>query len=135
MNTPAPVEHGHESNFLSTHEGSLQSYLIGFVLAAILTVIPFWLVMDRVIDNRIALILVVLILAAVQILVHIFFFLHLTPSAEGGWNLLSLLFAAVLVIIVLGASIWSMYQENENMMPGMMHSQATQPTGRSGVTR
>lgn len=134
MNTPAPAEHGHDSEFLTTHEGSLKSYLTGFVLAAILTVIPFWLVTGHVIGNRMALILMILILAAVQILVHIFFFLHLTPHAEGGWNLLSLLFAAVLVIIVLGASIWSMYQENANMMPGMMHSQTAQQTSRSGIT-
>lgn len=134
MNTPAPAEHGQDHEFLTTHEGSLKSYLTGFVLAAILTVIPFWLVMDHVIGNRMALILVILVLAAVQILVHIFFFLHLSPRAEGGWNLLSLLFAAVLVIIVLGASIWSMYQENENMMPGMMHPQATHQASRSGIT-
>jgi cytochrome o ubiquinol oxidase operon protein cyoD len=134
MNTPAPARHGHDSEFPAAHEGSLKSYLTGFVLAAILTVIPFWLVMDHVIDDRMALILVILVLAAVQILVHIFFFLHLSPRAEGGWNLLSLLFAAVLVVIVLGASIWSLYQENANMMPGMMHPQATQQTSRSGVT-
>lgn len=134
MSTPVPAEHGHDHEFLSTHEGSLKSYLTGFVLAAILTIIPFWLVLDHVIGNRMGLILVILILAAVQILVHIFFFLHLSPRAEGGWNLLSLLFAAVLVIIVLGASIWSMYQENENMMPGMMHHQTTQQTSRSGIT-
>lgn len=99
------------------HQGSLRGYLTGFVLAAILTVIPFWLVMDHVITNRPLLILAILALAVVQIFVHIVFFLHLDTRSESGWNMMTFIFTAVLVIIVLGASIWVMYAENANMMP------------------
>lgn len=99
------------------HDGSLRSYLTGFVLAAILTIIPFWLVMGHVIESRWAIILIVLGLAAVQIVVHMIFFLHLDTRSENGWNMLALIFTLVLVAIVLGASIWVMYNENANMMP------------------
>jgi cytochrome o ubiquinol oxidase operon protein cyoD len=99
------------------HEGSLRGYLTGFVLAAILTVIPFWLVMGNVIANKQLLILIILILAVVQIFVHIVYFLHLDTRSESGWNMMAFIFTAVLVIIVLGASIWVMYNENMNMMP------------------
>ena len=53
----------------------------------------------------------------VQILVHVVYFLHLDTRSEGGWNMLSFVFTIVLVVIVLGASIWVMYNENANMMP------------------
>jgi cytochrome o ubiquinol oxidase operon protein cyoD len=103
------------------------------VLAAILTVIPFWLVMGHVIANKQVLILVILALAVVQIFVHIVYFLHLDTRSEAGWNMMAFIFTAVLVIIVLGASIWVMYNENVNMMPMspqyQQHPISHQPTG------
>lgn len=114
--TAAP---GHDDGAMHAHGGSLRSYLTGFVLAAILTVIPFWLVMDQVIDSRAATIAIVLILAVAQLAVHIVYFLHLDTRSEGGWNMLAFIFSIVLVVIVLGASIWALYNENMNMMPGM----------------
>ncbi len=115
------------------HHGSVRGYLTGFVLAAILTVIPFWLVMGDVIASREVAIFVILALAVIQIFVHIVYFLHLDTRSEGGWNMMAFIFSAVLVIIVLGASIWVMYTENKLMMPmpaqhtRMHHEQA--PSG------
>jgi cytochrome o ubiquinol oxidase operon protein cyoD len=106
--------HGHDEH---ANHGSLRSYLTGFVLAVILTVIPFWLVMGHVFQNHWLTITIVLLLAIVQILVHVVYFLHLDTRAEGGWNMLSFIFTIVLVLIVLGASTWVMYNENANMMP------------------
>ncbi len=107
----------HGDGSMHAHQGTLRSYLTGFVLAAILTVIPFWLVMDHVIASRNLAIFVVLALAVVQIFVHIIYFLHLDFRSEDGWNMMSFIFTAVLVVIVLGASIWVMFEENANMMP------------------
>jgi len=110
----APADHGSDDH---VHQGSLRGYLTGFVLAAILTIIPFWLVMGHVLDSRWLTISIVLALAVVQILVHIVYFLHLDVHSEGGWNMMAFIFTVVLVVIVLGASIWVMYNENVNMMP------------------
>ena len=103
----------------ATHadHGSLRGYLTGFVLAAILTIIPFWLVLGHVIASPQATIVIVLGLAALQIVVHMIFFLHLDTKSENGWNMLAFIFTVVLVVIVLGASVWVMYNENANMMP------------------
>ena len=119
MNQPSSghaMPHGNH-DAMHEHHGSLRGYLTGFVLAAILTVIPFWLVMGHAIANQQVLILVILALAIVQIFVHIVYFLHLDTRSEAGWNMMAFIFTAVLVIIVLGASIWVMYAENANMMP------------------
>lgn len=123
MSHPSPSAHGHAASPEGDHDaahaahGSLRGYLTGFVLAAILTIIPFWLVMGHVISSPQATILVVLGLAAVQIVVHVIYFLHLDTRSESGWNMLAFIFTIVLVVIVLGASIWVMYNENANMMP------------------
>ncbi|OOG48126.1 cytochrome o ubiquinol oxidase subunit IV [Rhodanobacter sp. C06] len=112
-----PSSPGHADDTLHVHQGSLRGYLTGFVLAAILTIIPFWLVMGHVFDSHWLTITLVLLLAIVQIFVHIVYFLHLDTHSEGGWNMMAFIFTIVLVVIVLGASIWVMYNENANMMP------------------
>ncbi|MGE5649459.1 cytochrome o ubiquinol oxidase subunit IV [Noviherbaspirillum sp. UKPF54] len=110
-------DHGHHDDHAD--HGSLKSYAIGFVLSVILTAIPFWLVMGKVIDKSSTTAMVILGFAAVQIVVHMIYFLHMNTKSEGGWNMLALIFTVVLVVIVLSGSIWVMYHLNHNMMPGM----------------
>jgi len=108
--------HGHDDGH---DHGSLKTYTIGFILSVILTAIPFWLVMGKVLDNPSTTAMILLGLGAVQIVVHMVYFLHMNSKSEGGWNMLALIFSAILVIIVLSGSIWVMYHMNHNMMPGM----------------
>ena len=54
-----------------------------------------------------------------QIVVHMIYFLHMNAKSEGGWNMLSLMFTLVLVVITLSGSLWVMYHLNTNMMPHM----------------
>ena len=95
-----------------------REYLTGFVLAVILTVIPFWLVMGDVLPDPTITSVVLLAFAAVQVVVHMIYFLHMNPKSEGGWNMLALIFTLVLVVIVLAGSLWVMHHMNTNMMPG-----------------
>ena len=114
-------EHGHGHDHHDDHDhGSLQSYITGFLLAVILTAIPFWLVMGKVFEQSGTAAIVLLGLAAVQIVVHMIYFLHMNAKSEGGWNMLAMIFTLMLVVITLSGSIWVMYHLNHNMMPGMM---------------
>ena len=97
---------------------SAREYLNGFVLSVVLTAIPFALVMSKTISNSTLAAVVILVFAAVQIVVHMVYFLHMNTKSEGGWNLVALVFTAVLVIIVLSGSLWVMHHLNTNMMPG-----------------
>lgn len=110
---------GHDDHALQADHGTLRTYVTGFVLAVILTVIPFWLVMGKVFEKSSTTALVVLGLAAVQIVVHMVYFLHMNGRSEGGWSLLALIFTLMMVVILLSGSIWVMYHLNQNMMPGM----------------
>lgn len=112
--------HGHDHH--DEHEmphGTYQSYMRGFVLSVILTAIPFFLVMARPIESAGYTAAIVLVCALIQILVHMIYFLHMTPKAEGGWLLLSTAFTIVLVVITLAGSLWIIFHLNRNMMPAM----------------
>ena len=93
------MSNGHEDHAESENHGTLKGYVTGFILAVLLTAIPFWLVMGRVFDKSSTTALVVLGLAAVQIVVHMVYFLHMNSKAEGGWTMLALIFTVMLVVI------------------------------------
>lgn len=113
------MEH-HEHHDDGAPHSTFKGYMTGFVLAVILTVIPFWLVMDDVFASSNTTALIILAFAVVQIFVHMIYFLHMNFHSEGGWNMLALIFTLVLVFITLAGSLWVMYHLNVNMMPGMM---------------
>ncbi|MBF0887530.1 cytochrome o ubiquinol oxidase subunit IV [Gluconobacter sp. LMG 1744] len=98
----------------SSH-GSYSAYLIGFVLAVILTVASFAAVMAHVLPPSMTL-AALTFLAVVQIVVHLVFFLHLNTSSEQSWNLMCFIFAAASVIVIIGGTIFIMHDTAINMM-------------------
>jgi cytochrome o ubiquinol oxidase operon protein cyoD len=112
-------EHGHHEPDVEAEgvHATIGGYLTGFVLAVILTAIPFWLVMGKVIASPGWTTTLILALGAVQIVVHMIYFLHMTPKSESGWSLMGLVFTTVLVVITLSGSLWIMFHLRDNMMP------------------
>ena len=118
------VEHHgdhHDAHDDVEYHATVKGYVIGFILSVILTAIPFWLIMGKVIANPGTAAAVILAFAAVQILVHMVYFLHMNTKSEGGWNMLALIFTLVLVVITLAGSMWVMHHMNANMMPMTPH--------------
>ena len=77
----------------------------------------FYLVMAEVDMARSTLVGIIMGLGAVQIVVHLVYFLHLKRSSEEGWNFFATIFAVIILVIVLAGSLWVMHNMNENMMP------------------
>ncbi len=119
--------HDHDDDHGGASHSTFKGYMTGFVLAVILTAIPFWLVMGKVLPNSNITGLVILAIAAVQIVVHMVYFLHMNTRSEGGWSLLALAFTVVLLVIMLSGSIWVMYHLNTNMMPHTLHEMKNMP--------
>ncbi|WP_062112158.1 cytochrome o ubiquinol oxidase subunit IV [Aureimonas sp. AU40] len=111
-------DHGHLDGHGHDH-GTMGGYVTGFLLSVILTAIPFWLVMSDVLQDRALTGIIIMGLAAVQIVVHMIFFLHMNGKSEGGWTMTALVFTVVVVVIVLAGSLWVMYHMNTSMMPMM----------------
>jgi cytochrome o ubiquinol oxidase operon protein cyoD len=101
------------------YHATVKGYVIGFILSVILTAIPFWLVMGKVLPSPRVTAFVILGFAAVQMIVHMVYFLHLNAKVEGGWSLLAMVFTIAIVVIMLSGSIWVLYHLNTNMMPSM----------------
>ena len=105
----------HETSHGGASHGSVKSYLVGFVLSIILTVIPFAMVMTGSASYSTTL-AVVVGMAVIQVVVHLIYFLHMNTSSEERWNLVALLFTAMIIGIVVVGSLWIMYNLNINMM-------------------
>jgi len=119
-------DHGHDHDGGAAH-GTLKDYVIGFVLAVILTAIPFWLVMGHVLPTPQMTAVAVMGLAAIQVVVHMIYFLHMNSRSEGGWSMLALVFTLIVVVIALAGSLWVMHNLDTHMMAPMPHDMREVP--------
>jgi cytochrome o ubiquinol oxidase operon protein cyoD len=94
---------------------SSRSYLIGFALALLLTALPFALAAAGTVPRTTSLI-VIAVAAVVQIFVHLHYFLHLDPTTTPRENLVAIAFTALLVLIMLGGSLWIMFDLQHRML-------------------
>lgn len=90
---------------------TLATYLTGFFLCIVLTLIPFWLVIQHVLPNK-HLYLALFVFAVIQLYVQVVFFLRVNASPEGRWNLGSFLFTLLILAIVVIGALWIMYNLN-----------------------
>ena len=107
--------HDHAHGTGGESHGSVKSYLIGFVLAVILTVIPFWVVMSGDFSRTVSGV-VIAVTAVLQMLVHLVFFLHLDRSSESRWNVNAAVFTVVVIGIIVAGTLWVMHNMNVHMM-------------------
>jgi cytochrome o ubiquinol oxidase operon protein cyoD len=103
--------------------GTRKSYVRGFVLSLVLTLIAFAVVMAG--SERHGLVLgVITILAVAQLVVQLVYFLHLGAAPEQRNNTVIFVLTALLIANVIGLSLWVMHNANVNMMPTQMTPQA-----------
>ena len=115
---PHAAAHGHDGHHeIEMPHASMRDYVIGFVLSVILTAIPFWLVMGEGLENKQLTAFIIVAFAAIQMIVHMVYFLHMSSKAEEGWTMVSLIFTLILVVITLAGSLWVMHHLGSNMMP------------------
>lgn len=107
----------------------VRGYLIGLVLAGGLTAASFLLPQAGLVWGP-GLPVVLLVLAVAQMGVHLAFFLHITTGPDNTNNVLALAFGVLIVLLVVGGSIWIMHHMNQNMMPMDM----ALPQGPGGKT-
>ena len=92
------------------------AYVIGLVLALILTGVSFWVASTSVLwGPGVAVGLVVLAIA--QMGIHLVFFLHITSGPDNTNNVLALAFGVLIVFLVMIGTIWIMTHMDANMMP------------------
>ncbi len=94
---------------------SFGTYLTGFVLALILTAVSFALAMSGALSPP-ATLAAVFGAGLAQVLVHLYYFLHLNTSLPVRWNLAAMVFTVLIMILFVGGTIWIMWNLYERMM-------------------
>lgn len=102
---------------MSKHQGSMSSYVTGFVLSVLFTLVPYFMVTEKLVSG-VALLLWLATFAVAQVLVQLVFFLHLGKEKRPRWHSLAFGFMTVVVVIVVFGSLWIMNNLHYNMMPG-----------------
>jgi cytochrome o ubiquinol oxidase subunit IV len=95
---------------------AVQSYVIGFVLAALLTAASFYMLYTNLIWGP-GIPVALVVLAVAQIGVHLVFFMHITTAPDNTNNVLALAFGVLIVALIIGGSLWIMNHLNDRLMP------------------
>ena len=95
---------------------SVAGYLVGFVLAAIITCVSFYITGSALVWAP-SIPIALTVLAIAQVGVHIVFFLHMTSGPDNVNNLMALAFGLLIVVVLVFGSLWIMTHLNDNMMP------------------
>jgi cytochrome o ubiquinol oxidase operon protein cyoD len=111
---------------------SVRSYVIGLLLAILLTGASFWALHTKLIwPPGIGMALAVF--AVAQMGVHLVFFLHITTGPDNTNNVLALAFGVLIVTLVVAGSLWIManlhhhYMPTEELMKGMSSTDTNVP--------
>ena len=94
----------------------ITTYMVGLALAVGLTCVSFFIAHTTLVWTP-SIPVAIAVLAVAQMGVHLVFFLHITTGADSLNNTLALAFGLLIVLLVMGGSIWIMGHMNHNMLP------------------
>jgi cytochrome o ubiquinol oxidase operon protein cyoD len=100
---------------------TLASYLLGFALSLLLTGVAYILVTRHVFEGS-GLVAAIISLAIAQVIVQLFFFLHLGQETKPRWKLVVLGFMLVVLGILVFGSLWIMQHLDYNMSSHEMNT-------------
>ena len=92
------------------------SYLVGLGLAALLTIVSFFISGTTLVWGP-SIPVALVVLAVAQMGVHLVFFLNITTGPDNVNNVMALAFGVLIVLLLLAGSLWIMANLNHNMMP------------------
>ena len=97
--------------------GSVQSYLAGLGLAAVLSALAFGFVAMGGVGSIQTTAIMLVAIAIARLLVHMVCFLRVNSRSEEGWTMITTIFTVMVVVIAMIGSIWIMLHGEINMMP------------------
>lgn len=92
----------------------MTSYVTGFILSLVFTLIPYYLIVHKTFDKN-ELLVIILGFAVLQMAVQMVFFLHLGREKKPHWNTLFLMSTVSIIFVVVGGSLWIMKNLHYNM--------------------
>ncbi|MGH7233987.1 MAG: cytochrome o ubiquinol oxidase subunit IV [Candidatus Saccharimonadales bacterium] len=98
------------------HPALLKHYVIGFVASLILTLSAYLITVNHA-GNKWLLFMILAALAFAQFIVQLFYFLHVGREFPPRLKLLLTCFMVLVVTILVGGSLWIMFNLNNRVMP------------------
>ena len=95
--------------------GGYRSYVMGFALSVLLTIIPYILVVNKLVWGW-ALVVSLFGFALLQLTVQLKFFIHLGHEQKPRWSWIVFVFMLLVLLIVVIGSLWIMQSLDYNMM-------------------
>ncbi|MFP3123266.1 cytochrome o ubiquinol oxidase subunit IV [Ectobacillus funiculus] len=89
------------------NHSSEKNYVLGFIISIVLTIIPLVLVVNHLLSKGV-LIFSILAIAVLQLLVQLFFFMHVRDGEKPGYNKMALILGGIVVFTIVAGSIWIM---------------------------
>ena len=93
----------------------VRAYRVGFGLAVLLTCVSFFVAGTSLVWQP-SIPVALFVLAVAQMGVHLVFFLHINTGADAINNVMALAFGVLIVILLIGGSLWIMSHLNHDMM-------------------
>jgi cytochrome o ubiquinol oxidase operon protein cyoD len=124
MSDTTPRIHLHEADVAPGDERAdgreviegIRGYLIGLGLATLITCVAFFIAGTTLVWQP-SIPIALFVLAIAQMGVHLVFFIHITTGPDNVNNILALAFGVLIVVLLIGGSLWIMAHLNHNMMP------------------
>lgn len=106
---------------IDPHHGwnaSLKPQFIGFISSLVLLIAVYRIIMHHHLSD--ALLYATISGAAIaQALLQLVFFMHLGLETKPRWNSITFFFAVLVILLIIGGSLWIMNNINYNLMPPM----------------
>ncbi len=95
----------------------LKAYITGYALSLLLTLAPVYVLWmheaaDHAYPGHGVMIAAFVAAAVLQLLVQLYFFMHMGEERSPRYNFLALCFACVVVVILVGGTLWIMQELN-----------------------
>lgn len=107
---------------MKNSQENFTSYVAGFVISVALTLCAYFLVVDHAflpvsvsLSSPWMIAIVIAVIALIQFVAQLFFFMHLRLRTKPRWQLFTLLFMIMVVLILVIGSLWIMYSLNGRM--------------------
>lgn len=115
-----------------SERGTTRAYITGFWLSLIFTAIPYLLVVNKLMTGK-GLLVTILGIGVLQMLIQVFFFLHLGRGPKPFYNVVFFVGAIGTILVVVGGSVFIMNNLHYNMSPSEVTTRLSQDENISEV--
>ncbi len=119
-------------NKTNKKHGEAVFYAIGFLLSVVFTLVPYYLVVNNSISS-ISLSTLILGFAVLQMIIQIFFFLHLGRGPKPLYNVVFFVATVGIILVVISGSIFIINHLHYNMTPSEVTTNLAESEGISQV--